>query len=144
MDRALKEIFVPELRTRGFTGSLPHFRRIRPDRIDLVTFQNSRYGGEFVVELSQCGPEGARADQGQEAPPNKVTAHHLHDRFRLSFKPGGRGQWFVFDDDRGPALGEAALEAACAKAARTALKAFSEQAEPWWDKKAASAKAASG
>jgi len=138
MDRVLKEIVVPELRARGFTGSLPHFRRIRSDRIDLVTVQYSRYGGEFVVELSQCGPEGVTADRGKEAPRDKVTAHHLFspDRYRLSFKPGGRGQWFVFDDDPQAVTTEAAIEAACAQAAKAVLDAFSRQAEPWWDKKA--------
>ena len=139
MDRALKEIFVPELRARGFAGSLPHFRRIRPDRIDLLTIQYSRYGGEFLVELSQCGPEGVTAGHGMEAPPSKVTVHHLFsaERYRLSHKPGGRGQWFAFDDDRGPAPAEAALEAVCAKAATMALEAFAQQGEPWWEKAAA-------
>ena len=144
MDRVLKEIFVPELRARGFTGSLPHFRRIGADRIDLVTVQYSRYGGEFVVELSQCGPEGVTAGRGKEAPPDKVMAHHLfgRDRYRLSFKPGGRGQWFVFDDDPHAATTEAAIEAAGAKAARAALEAFAGQAEPWWEKKAAAERTA--
>jgi Domain of unknown function (DUF4304) len=146
MDRALKAIFVPALRARGFTGSLPHFRRIRSDRIDLVTVQHSRYGGEFVVELAQCGPDGVTAGQGKEAPPDKVTAHHLFSprRYRLSHRPGGRGQWFAFDDDRGPAPTEAALEDACAKAAKMALDAFARQAEPWWERKAAAGRNARG
>ena len=57
MDRVLKATVIPELRARGFQGSLPHFRRRRPDRIDLLTFQFDRSGGRFVVELAQCGPE---------------------------------------------------------------------------------------
>jgi len=144
MDRMLKEIFVPELRARDFTGSFPHFRRIRSDRIDLVTVQYSRYGGEFVVELSQCGPEGVMADRGRAAPPDKVTAHHLFspDRYRLSFRLGGRGQWFVFDDDLHAVATESAIEAACAQTAKAVLDAFSRQAEPWWEKKAAATQAA--
>ena len=143
MDRVLKEIFVAELRARGFAGSLPHFRRIRAERIDLVTLQYSRYGGEFVIELSQCGPEGVKADGGKEAPPHKVTAHHLfsQDRYRLSFKPGGRGQWFVFDDDPAAARSEVAVTASCVEAATAALKVFNDEAESWWEKKAAATRA---
>jgi len=68
-----------------------------------------------------------------------VTAHHLFSqhRYRLSFKPGGRGQWFVFDDDPRAATTEAAIEAACAKAVGAALEAFARHAEPWWEKKVA-------
>jgi len=134
MDRVLRETLVAELRTRGFAGSLPHLRRIRPDRIDLLTVQYSRYGGEFVVELAQCGPAGYN-----EIPPNKVTAHHLFspDRFRLSWRASWRGQWFVFDESRhGRPISEAAIEANCRKAASAAQAAFDRQAEAWWAKKA--------
>jgi Domain of unknown function (DUF4304) len=97
MDRVLKEVFVPELRARGFMGSLPHFRRIRPDRIDLVSFQYSKRGGQFMVNLSQCGPEGVKTEWGKEIPPDKVTAFDVFERQRLRFKWGWRGQLFVFD-----------------------------------------------
>ena len=140
MDRMLKEIFVPELRARGFTGSLPHFRRIRSGRIDLISFQYANRGGRFMVNLSQCGPDGVKTDWGKEIPPDKVTAHDVFEHQRLRFKWGWRGQLFVFDTpsyDPPAATSEVALEAACVKAARLALKAFNEQAEPWWEKKAA-------
>src|SRR5689334_15887249 len=119
MDRVLKETVVLELRARGFTGSLPHLRRIRSDRIDLITFQYSRYGGRFVVELSQCGPDGVKTAWGKEIPPNKVTAHDLFssDRYRLHLRAGWRGQWFVFDRDPSAATSKAAIEASCRKAA---------------------------
>ena len=45
MDRVLKATVIPELRARGFQGSFPHFRRLRPDRIDLLAFQFYRSGG---------------------------------------------------------------------------------------------------
>ena len=65
MDRMLKEIFVSELRARDFTSSLPLFRRIRSDRIDLMAFQYCRRTGEFVVEPSQCSPEGIKTEWGK-------------------------------------------------------------------------------
>jgi hypothetical protein len=44
MVSSLKSIFVPALRERGFKGSLPHFRRLMSDRIDLLTIQFDRRG----------------------------------------------------------------------------------------------------
>jgi uncharacterized protein DUF4304 len=49
---ALRRVIVPTLRNMGFTGSFPHFRRIRETRIDLLTFQFNRSGGSFVVEVA--------------------------------------------------------------------------------------------
>ncbi|WP_053363332.1 DUF4304 domain-containing protein [Bacillus sp. FJAT-27251] len=51
----LKKIVVPELRMSGFKGSFPHFRRIKKDKIDLMTYpiddgQWFRYDGENVSE----------------------------------------------------------------------------------------------
>jgi hypothetical protein len=145
MDRVLKETFLPELRAQGFTGSLPHLRRIRSDRIDLIAFLYSRRGGRFMVDLSQCGPEGVKTSWGKEIPPNKVTAHDLFisDRYRLSSGVGWRGQWFVFDRpsyDPRLATSEAAIEANCRKAARAALEAFARQAEVWWAQRAGASK----
>jgi hypothetical protein len=141
MDRILRETLVAELRTRGFSGSLPHLRRIRPDRTDLLTIQYARAGGKFSVELAQCGPGGHKTDLGEEIPPNKVTAHDLFvtDRFHLSRKAGWRGKWFVFDRrsyDPPLATDEATIEANCRKAASAAQEAFNRQAEAWWAKKA--------
>jgi hypothetical protein len=142
MDRVLKETVLPELRALGFTGSLPHLRRLRSDRIDLVTFQYSRYGGQFVVELSQCGPGGIKTGWGKEIPANKVTAHDLFssDRYRLRPRAGSRDQWFVFDHDPPSATSKAAIEASCRKAATAALEAFGRQAEAWWVQKAGASK----
>lgn len=149
MDRVLKEAFVSELRAGGFTGSFPHFRRIRPDRIDLVSFHYPRRGGQFVVELSQCGPAGVSFEGEPTIPPAKVTAHDTlpDDRFCVSHKWGWRGKTFVYDRpsyDPPIVPTEAAMEASCMKAATTALKAFNEQAEPWWEKKVAATRAARG
>ena len=147
MDRMLKEIFAPELRARGFIGSFPHYRRIASGRIDLISFQYLRRGGQFAVELSQCAAQGIKTEWGEEIPPTNVTVHDTGpgDRFRLSHKWGWRGKIFVFDTpsyDPPIAHTEAAMEASCTKAARLALKAFNEQAERWWEQKAASAQAA--
>lgn len=54
MNEALKEIVVPILREKGFKGSFPHFRRVSGKYLDLLTFQFSQWGGQFVVEIGKC------------------------------------------------------------------------------------------
>jgi hypothetical protein len=54
----LKRVAVPVLRSLGFKGSFPHFRRESAERIDLLTFQFSLGGGKFVVEVGSFSPAG--------------------------------------------------------------------------------------
>jgi Domain of unknown function (DUF4304) len=65
MIAALREVVVPVLRNMGFSGSFPHFRRIRESQIDLLTFQFDRHGGSFVVEVATCAPEGFTTHWGR-------------------------------------------------------------------------------
>jgi hypothetical protein len=83
MRAALKEIVVPVLRSMGFKGSLPHYRRITADKIDLLTFQFNKYGGSFIIEIASCSPTGITHYWGKHVPPNKVTAYDTIDRIRL-------------------------------------------------------------
>jgi hypothetical protein len=102
MNRALQREFVPELRRRGFTGSLPHFRRVG-DRVDLLTVQFDRHGGRFVIEIAKCDATGVTTYSGRRIPANRVTAHDLHPRERRrlgSPAEGEDGIWFRFDDGR--------------------------------------------
>jgi Domain of unknown function (DUF4304) len=100
MKKALKDVVVPHLRERGFTGSFPHLRRHRPDRIDLLTFQFDRHGGGFIVEIGQCPPEGFTTYWGKQIAPEKVTAWDLSpkQRARVRSRVGsGTDVWFRFD-----------------------------------------------
>ncbi len=54
----LKEVVIPKLKVAGFSGSFPHLRRQREATIDLLTFQFSRWGGSFVVEVASCPAAG--------------------------------------------------------------------------------------
>ncbi|MGA8154228.1 MAG: DUF4304 domain-containing protein [Terriglobales bacterium] len=58
MISSLQKLFVPALRERDSKGSLPHFRRPMVDRIDLLTIQFDKWGGGFVIEISNCAPDG--------------------------------------------------------------------------------------
>lgn len=98
MDYALKSIVIPYLREQGFKGSLPHFRRMNESNIDLITFQFSRWGGSFVVELTSCSLEGVTTYWGEHIPPKKVTAHDINNRYRLGAKSKDEdGIWFEFE-----------------------------------------------
>jgi hypothetical protein len=123
MDAALRETFVPVLRARGFKGSLPHFRRLLPDRVDLLSVQFDRHGGGFVVEVSRCSPDGVTTALGKHIPASRATAHDLHPdkRHRLgSPRPGTEGRWFRFDDGTS------------ASAVATSLLGHIDEAEKWW------------
>jgi hypothetical protein len=121
---SLKQLFVPALRERGFKGSLPHFRRPLGNRIDLLTVQFDKWGGGFVIEISNCAPEGITQPWGQHIPPNRVRAWDSpNDRPRLgSPRPGEDGHWFRFDD--GTPTDEVARSAV----------SYLREADLWWGK----------
>lgn len=96
MMMALKSSVMPLLREQGFKGSFPHFRRINENNIDLITFQFNKWGGSFVVELAACPKDGTTMYWGEKIPPNKVTAHHLNERYRLRTESGEK--WFNYED----------------------------------------------
>ena len=98
MIAALQETVVPTLRDIGFSGSFPHFRRIRDTQIDLLTFQFNRYGGSFVVEIAFCAPDGFNTHWGKHIPPNEVQARDIHPTQRLrlgSHPPDKADHWFT-------------------------------------------------
>lgn len=98
MNLALKEYVVPKLRERGFQGSFPHFRRLKDDQTDLLTFQFSRWGGEFVVEVAIGPSEPFDAHWGKRIEPRKMTAHDIGARMRLGPKKEGESDyWFKYE-----------------------------------------------
>ena len=125
MVKALQETVVPTLREAGFKGSFPHFRRIRDDQIDLLTFQFDRHGGGFVIEIGKCPPEGFTTYFNEFIPPNKVTAWDVNRRYRLQRENRfSLSDWFRYDQP--PLNGE--IYQKTAKMVLHSLK----QAENWW------------
>ncbi|MBD8069668.1 DUF4304 domain-containing protein [Bacillus sp. PS06] len=99
MVTALKQVVIPILREQGFKGSFPHFRRANENNIDLITFQFNKWGGSFVIEVATCPKEGTTMYWGEKIPPNKVTAHHINERFRLGAKSVEEdGIWFSYEN----------------------------------------------
>jgi hypothetical protein len=125
MDRALREIVLPVLRAAGFTGSLPHLRRARGKRLDLLTFQFDKWGGGFVVEAASAGNEVFTTHWGAGIAPGKLTAHDLDPSRRLRIQPGvggGVDAWFRFDTGN------------CAEVARVTLELV-DRSEAWWQER---------
>lgn len=123
---ALREIVVPVLRDAKFSGSFPHFRRIRETQIDLLTFQFSRWGGEFAIEIGFCDSRGVMAIwNGKHIPPKKVTAHDIHGvRPRLGSQPPPKmDHWFRFEPDSATIYRDVAQEV---------LPLLVSQAEVYW------------
>jgi len=97
----LSDIVIPVLRQKGFKGSFPHFRRITIDRINLLTFQFDRSGGGFVIEITNCQPNGFTTSWGTKIEPNKLTAHDLFNRKRIQSNMDTTSSltedWFRYD-----------------------------------------------
>jgi len=126
MVSSLQKLFVPALRERGFKGSLPHFRRPTVDRIDLLTIQFDKWGGGFVIEISNCAPEGIVMSWGKHIPPSRVRAWDVNPKHRPrlgSLKRGEHGHWFRFDGwRRWKGTDSVAKEAV----------SYLQEAEQWW------------
>jgi hypothetical protein len=125
MTDALKTIVIPRLRESGFKGSFPHFRRQTESVVDLLTFQFDKWGGGFVIEISQCPAEGITTSWGEHILPNKVTTHDLHPDIRLRLHPvegSSRDEWFRYDEGNFKGTAESVLP-------------FIDVAEGWWQQK---------
>ena len=103
MVQKLRETVIPRLRSLGFKETLPHFRRLNAETIDLITFQTDRYGGGFVIELAKTNNETLVKPWGKEILPNKLTAHDLNKRIRIhpvgQLKDSSTEDWFRYDRD---------------------------------------------
>jgi hypothetical protein len=100
----LKRVVQPVLRSSGFGGSFPHYRRMGNDSIDLVTFQFNRHGGSFVIEAARCPSTGITTHRGKHIPPTEVRAHDvlIRKRLRPKTEPDNCDYWFEFDAVRIP------------------------------------------
>jgi hypothetical protein len=124
IDKAIMEITIPFLREKGFKGSLPHFRRVQDDRINLLTFQHSLYDEKFVVEIANCPTKGIKTTLGEEIKPNKCTAHDIGRRLRLGSEKHKTDYWFDY--------GKSALSSDIYKKRAKEIIDLWDEAELWW------------
>jgi hypothetical protein len=99
MIEALKVVTLPRLKSAGFTGSLPHLRRVTGAGGDLVSFQFNRHGGSFLVEIARCSPDGIENPSRGRIPLSKATAQDRHPANRKRIEEDGE-QWFSFVEQR--------------------------------------------
>jgi hypothetical protein len=100
MNRALTGTVVPALRTRGFTGSFPHFRRLSPSKTDLLTFQFANAGGAFLIELAEGPADELISPSGVHIPARKLKTWDLNPIQRVRVRSGEDGPldlWYHFD-----------------------------------------------
>ena len=134
MLRALREVLVPLLRERGFKGSLPHFHRILPDRVDYLSVQFHSAGGSFVVEIAGAGPDGKPRGLGADRPVQMLSTFYFVDRLRLGTDRAARktDHWYDF----GPRSFDPPLPLRPADhylaVARQVVLDFERQADPWF------------
>lgn len=97
MRSALHQHTIPQLQKKGFTGRYPHFRRVREDCIELLSFQTSSYGGCFTVEVSAAFPGHDEPNytlaEGETL--EDLTVFSTNRRYRL---PGMYNRWFHYQD----------------------------------------------
>ena len=116
---------VPRLRTAGFKGSFPHFRRERGGGWDYLSFQFDRYGGGFAIEIGKR--PGGEKPYPPDTPDSKVTAFHVSQRERLGTIESGTDRWFRYD---GPSrlLGSRRFS----RLATSCIGWIESEAVPWW------------
>ena len=131
--RALKEVFVPVLRARGFKGSLPHFHRVLPDRVDYLSVQFYSSGGSFVVEIASAGADGKPRGYGDHLPVQKLNTFFFSNRLRLGSEPtAGKGDhWYVFGPRSYDPPEPLRPPDHYLVVARQVVEDFERQAEPW-------------
>jgi hypothetical protein len=124
MNAQLKTDVVPYLRSLGFRGSFPHFRRITDAGVDLLTFQFRLGGGSFVVEAAYKAPYKVTTEWGNHVPPEKLTAHDLNKRRRIGRRTLSLDDpWFDFSSR------------AYREVAQQVIAALSEAEDYWADEK---------
>ncbi len=136
MNDALKSVLAADLRRRGFSGSLPHFRRRDSERISLLSVQHFSSGGSFVVEVAACPPAGHVTSCGQDVAPSKVKAVDINDpRPRLGNPnfPGRGDHWFVYAPRNYEPDGQIVLpQSHYLDVAAGVVALLDDQAEPFW------------
>ncbi len=98
MLKALNNTVIKELKSQGFTGKYPRFKKVKEDCIELIDFQTNKYGGSFTVEVSAVFPDSKvtnLSDLTAAVNINKVDVASTNERYRLKGMFDG---WFYYRD----------------------------------------------
>lgn len=98
MLKALNKTVIKDLKSQGFIGKYPHFKKVKENCIELVDFQTNKYGGSFTVEVSAVFPESKVTNLGDlsvAVDVDKVDVSCTNERYRLEGMFDG---WFYYSD----------------------------------------------
>ncbi len=97
MKKHLELNVIKPLCAQGFTGKYPHFRRVKEDCIELISFQTNKHGGSFTVEVSAIFPNNENKNfvSNDNLSVNDLTAWDTNERYRLKGMYDG---WFYYRD----------------------------------------------
>ena len=97
MKKHLELNVIGPLLAQGFTGKYPHFRRVKEDCIELISFQTNKHGGSFTVEVSAVFPDKENKNyvSGSNLSVNELTVWDTNERYRLKGMYDG---WFYYRD----------------------------------------------
>lgn len=95
MKGELRTAVITPLMEQGFSGKWPHFRKVHPDHIVLLTFQTNKYGGSFTVELSAVFPfsQNKNYSECDSISLDKLNVWDTNRRYRLRGMYDG---WFHY------------------------------------------------
>ena len=131
---SLKAIVVPHLREMGFKGSMPHFYRERSGHIDLLTFQFSQWGGQFIAEASFVDPSRQNIHPiHKDVPPQKMRVSSTGSRHRIGKATHKRDPWLVYDQ---PSSND--ITGTPEELSQLLVSLIDLEGVPWWESKRAS------
>lgn len=131
MNKAIKSIVVPHLKSVGFKGSFPHFYRQNTTHIDLLSFQFNLNGGSFVVEIAYVDSDRNNVFLDKDTPISKFRVSQTSKRLRLGAKSEEKDYWFVFKRKNNfcpLSLKSPNFE----KIAQDVVRLIKSQGESWW------------
>lgn len=97
MKKHLELNVIGPLCAQGFTGKYPHFRRVKEDGIELISFRTNKHGGSFTVEVSAVFPDKENKNfvSNNNLSVNDLTVWDTDERYRLKGMYDG---WFYYRD----------------------------------------------
>ena len=96
MLKALNNTVIKELKSQGFTGKYPHFKREKEECIELIVFQTNKFGGSFTIEVSAIFPDSKVTNLiDEDTEFSKANVFCTNERYRLKGMFDG---WFYYSD----------------------------------------------
>ncbi len=96
MAKSLKNIVVPEIKSLVFSGVFPHFRRMKNNKYEFISFQFNRYGGSFVLEIGFLDPNKLLPFE-KALPFEKLNYGNARDEDRLRIQPDNNQEDYWYD-----------------------------------------------